>query len=481
MIRRWESSVVPSSTSGKARHSGVARQAALMSPAAISFTRLIDGATKRKLCDFVSVFGLYRRSIFGGCRWEGGPGGEHYDLFLQLARTKWRVAHEPAVAINHHPDTPSLPGYHARRQAVIDPQIWLMRKWGLKRIWKDGELLFEDPVLHNPARPGRRLNAGGKQNALVPAAASAANNGPHRSAQSVEESSLFAVCQLIPTNAHQILLVGNDFRGHPELSTERHDVDLVRLDLQGLIDELLIALDASRQQVNGWLTRRKFDCIILADVLSAVSHPERLVRRLRSWLREGGSITARIANARYHRSVSGLLNGSWSLDPESPVDSLLHPREIEKLFFRGGFGCEFHADASSSIDFMASQRSAQASFDGFTIAGLAPSEMAEFSTEYFLVRAHMRGLADYGFTSIVVVTHNELTFTKRCLQSIAQFTDEPYEIIVVDNGSTDGTPDYIHAVANATLLRNDTNAGFPAAANQGNPRQPWTSNSALEQ
>src|SRR5215216_552209 len=46
--------------------------------------------------------------------------------------------------------------------------------------------------------------------------------------------------------------------------------------------------------------------------------------------------------------------------------------------------------------------------------------------------------------SIVVVTYNNLIFTRLCLESVLANTDYPlYEIIVVDNGSNDGTPAYL--------------------------------------
>ena len=76
-------------------------------------------------------------------------------------------------------------------------------------------------------------------------------------------------------------------------------------------------------------------------------------------------------------------------------------------------------------------------------------------------------MPDYGLTSIVILTHNQLEFTRQCLDSIRLCTDEPYELIVVDNGSTDGTVDYLRSLPGVRLIANETNRGFPAAANQG--------------
>jgi GT2 family glycosyltransferase len=73
--------------------------------------------------------------------------------------------------------------------------------------------------------------------------------------------------------------------------------------------------------------------------------------------------------------------------------------------------------------------------------------------------------------SIVVVTFNNLVFNRLCLESILTNTACDYELIVVDNGSTDATPSYLRELAaNNPRVRpffNGHNTGFAAANNQG--------------
>eukprot|EP00913_Durusdinium_trenchii_P013432 g12613.t1 len=76
-------------------------------------------------------------------------------------------------------------------------------------------------------------------------------------------------------------------------------------------------------------------------------------------------------------------------------------------------------------------------------------------------------VAPFGLTSIVIVTHNQLRHTRACVDSIRHVTDEPVELIFVDNGSTDGTVDYLNSISGATVITNAVNRGFPAGANQG--------------
>jgi GT2 family glycosyltransferase len=50
---------------------------------------------------------------------------------------------------------------------------------------------------------------------------------------------------------------------------------------------------------------------------------------------------------------------------------------------------------------------------------------------------------------IIILTYNHLEMTKRCIESIK--TKHPYNLIVVDSGSTDGTIEYLHKIK-ATLV-----------------------------
>lgn len=74
--------------------------------------------------------------------------------------------------------------------------------------------------------------------------------------------------------------------------------------------------------------------------------------------------------------------------------------------------------------------------------------------------------------SIVVVTYNRLEYSRQCLQSVLDNTDVPFEVIVVDNGSTDGTPDWLTELKarhgeKIRLIFNDVNLGCAVAYNQG--------------
>jgi GT2 family glycosyltransferase len=68
--------------------------------------------------------------------------------------------------------------------------------------------------------------------------------------------------------------------------------------------------------------------------------------------------------------------------------------------------------------------------------------------------------------TIVIPTWNGLEYTKRCLESLRSRTDHPaYEVVVVDNGSTDGTVEFLRSQDWIEPILNSANLGFARANN----------------
>jgi GT2 family glycosyltransferase len=69
--------------------------------------------------------------------------------------------------------------------------------------------------------------------------------------------------------------------------------------------------------------------------------------------------------------------------------------------------------------------------------------------------------------SICVLTLNACDYLRACLQSLQRRTTVAYEIIVVDNGSTDGTRDMLTTeFPTVTVIRNEENLGYTYPNNQ---------------
>jgi GT2 family glycosyltransferase/glycosyltransferase involved in cell wall biosynthesis len=70
--------------------------------------------------------------------------------------------------------------------------------------------------------------------------------------------------------------------------------------------------------------------------------------------------------------------------------------------------------------------------------------------------------------SIIIPVFNQLEYTHACLASLQAVQEQPrFEVIVVDDGSTDGTPEVIQQIPEVVYLRNDSNSGFIASCNTG--------------
>ncbi|RPI17925.1 MAG: glycosyltransferase family 2 protein [Ignavibacteriae bacterium] len=75
--------------------------------------------------------------------------------------------------------------------------------------------------------------------------------------------------------------------------------------------------------------------------------------------------------------------------------------------------------------------------------------------------------------SIVIVNWNTRDLIQKCLESICQCNSDQihnrqYEIIIVDNGSQDGSKEYLTSLKDEiVLIENRNNTGYAAACNQG--------------
>lgn len=86
-------------------------------------------------------------------------------------------------------------------------------------------------------------------------------------------------------------------------------------------------------------------------------------------------------------------------------------------------------------------------------------------------QTEVRTDAEKDLVSIIILTCNQIKYTKRCVESIREHTPEAHEIIFIDNGSTDGTTQWLGKQAKNNphykLIKNKKNFGFSKGCNQG--------------
>lgn len=82
-------------------------------------------------------------------------------------------------------------------------------------------------------------------------------------------------------------------------------------------------------------------------------------------------------------------------------------------------------------------------------------------------------------TSIIIPCWNALALTRICLSQLCKWTGLPFELIIIDDASTDGTAAWLRAfrrrildarptaLRGVVLLSNDRNCGYPYSMNRG--------------
>lgn len=77
-------------------------------------------------------------------------------------------------------------------------------------------------------------------------------------------------------------------------------------------------------------------------------------------------------------------------------------------------------------------------------------------------------MTDAALTYVVMLTYNNCTDTLEALDFVVQMTYPNYRVLVVDNGSSDGTPELVRSrFPGVEVLENSRNLGFSAGNNRG--------------
>ena len=68
--------------------------------------------------------------------------------------------------------------------------------------------------------------------------------------------------------------------------------------------------------------------------------------------------------------------------------------------------------------------------------------------------------------SIITAVYNQLAVNRLFVEALRRYTHHPYELIIIDNGSTDGSAEFFEQQG-ATVIRNGANYSYPRCQNQG--------------
>jgi O-antigen biosynthesis protein len=252
------------------------------------------------------------------------------------------------------------------------------------------------------------------------------------------------------------------------------------------------------------LKRGEFDLLLSLDVLEHLYNPWDALAELSSFIKPGGYVVASLPNIQNITIVQDLIKGIWQYQDAGILDAT-HLRfftldEAKKMFSGAGLAIKsIEHVLNPSLDMEKIKESGNKYHEGnLEIANLNKNELINLFTYQYILIAQKEPIAerideasiksthheeDYllpqfkhenvvpQLSSIIILTFNQIEYTKKCVKSLRRHISEPHEIIFVDNGSTDGTAKWLTRLIqeneNYKLIENKQNLGFAKACNQG--------------
>lgn len=211
-----------------------------------------------------------------------------------------------------------------------------------------------------------------------------------------------------------------------------------------------------------FLMSDSFDCVICGDVLEHLPDPASALSEARRVLKPDGCLVASIPNVAHWSVVEGLLRGEWEYQEAGILDDT-HLRFFTEASF-GRVLTEAGFEDWSAYPVSIAQNPPPAEIDDLLGAlGINEHAFGQQANTYQWLFVARPEAPPPPLTSIVVPAHNLWEQTLACLESIRLYTHVPYEVILIDNGSSDTAR---HAML--TYADSDRHSGVFVTSQPGN-------------
>ena len=256
------------------------------------------------------------------------------------------------------------------------------------------------------------------------------------------------VLPLIPAAARRILSLGCGEAATEYKFRNSHDCHITGLEINAKAaalanDRIDVVHVGNLSKTLSLVEDQSFDVILALDIFEHIPDPWTILKRCSKLLSPDGVVIASIPNINHESIRTRLQVDIFPYEPAGILD-FTHLRfftltEIYKLF------------VSASLKIVETN-----SFKSRTD-----------SIQYIVKAKHPAAQPSTPLSTIIIPTLNNLALTKNCLRSIRENTKATYRIIVVDNGSTDGTRNWLKSQHDILHILNISNLGFGPAVNQG--------------
>ena len=209
--------------------------------------------------------------------------------------------------------------------------------------------------------------------------------------------------------------------------------------------------------------QNKFDIILIGDCLEHLRDPWSTLNKIVKYMKPTGEIIISLPNVNHISILKYMIDGRFPYEDAGILD-----RTHLRFFTREGVeamlghaGLKITGLRQNVIPLDEREQSLR---DKFVDLSMRQGINIEFNSYQYIAKAQRR----QHFTSIIILNHNLYEYTKNLIYSIRQFTPAyDYEIIVVDNGSTDASLPYLMQQEDVKVIINRENTGFPKGCNQG--------------
>ena len=203
---------------------------------------------------------------------------------------------------------------------------------------------------------------------------------------------------------------------------------------------------AVRDNINRYdpaLEKIKYDCLIFGDILEHLISPWAVMIQWAKMLTQDGVVIASIPNIAHRTIREQLERGIFRYETAGILD-ITHLRFFTKtsicqLFYRAGL----------------------------KITDIKPHPSAENPIQWLVTACKPQEKAVAPIATIMILSYNGWRFTKKCIESIKERTHAPHKILVIDNGSTDGTVQHLRDDRDIFHIENSCNHGFSRGFNIG--------------
>jgi len=189
--------------------------------------------------------------------------------------------------------------------------------------------------------------------------------------------------------------------------------------------------------------KQKYDTLIFADILEHLINPWDVLKKFCRVLADNGSVIVSLPNVAHPWIIKNLQKDLFRYEPAGILD-ITHLRfftqtSIFQMFYSAGL----------------------------KITNFRPYPSKENPIQYHITATRAISKHKDPQTTILILTHNGWEYTNQCLESIKKNTSSSHKILVVDNGSTDGTIEHLRKDKTLYHIENYHNLGFAAGFNTG--------------